>query len=775
MKKHLGHYEIVAEIGRGGMGVVYKGYEPSLARFVAIKELSPMLAHDPVVVERFLREARSMALLNDPHIIQIYAIGQEDDEPFFVMEFVDGVSVAALVKRDGRLEVDDALKIVLETARGLSTAHDRGVIHRDIKPANLMINQRGQVKIADFGIALANHDMSAKLTFAGDVVGTAAYLSPEVMQGNPVDPRSEVYSVGVVLFEMLSGRTPFSDSNVYKLMHDVVETPAPDVREFVPEIDADIVAIVARMLAKDPAERYQSMHELIADLKKHPLITHGGPIKVSIPAPSEMPPPVALSMPMTPGVARRMTPPPPDMGRRQSAITPLITSVLTPAAAVPAVSSDRQQAFTPPPAGPTEPVAPGASAAPVVASKSRWPLLVMALLMFLAGATWALRGELMGLFGAARTESPVTTTSTPAGSKSVSSPGTSSATAGSKPAKLSDAEIAAARKARVTAYLDATIVAVLGLLITGFWFGVHRRKKGESEAGIHSLANMKWRDCIGLVLEVLGRDGYKEPPGSKPLGDGGTEFLLLRGSERVLLGFKLGTAYRLSESNVRDFASGLEMQGATTGILLTLGSAEGSARVVAKSLGIQLLDGATIWPKVRQYVSPNILDHVRLQVAAQTRKGLWIGSVVSILLGLTTFLVVGRSSPADMDSATAATAPAPTQPAAPAPAQMSAATIKQNRAAAQAIADVAKLTDEQRTERRAKASKEVNAIAQVSHAVWPTQSTLQVDLKDSDGKDTNLITEVCSILTQYEELRLTRLQIDPPPGSTASVRWGQCQ
>ncbi|MFA6987231.1 MAG: serine/threonine-protein kinase, partial [Arenimonas sp.] len=282
MKTHLGHYEIVAELGRGGMGVVYKGYEPSLARYVAIKELSPSLAHDAAVVERFLREARSMAMLNDPHIIQIYSIGQENEQPFFVMEFVDGISVAGLIVRDHRLQSGDALKIVEQTAHGLATAHDRGVIHRDVKPANLILSQRGQVKIADFGIALANSDMNAKLTSAGEVVGTPGYLSPEILLGNPVDQRSDLYALGVVLFEMLTGRTPFSDASVYKLMLSVVESEVPDVREINSEIDPGVAAILGKMLLKDPAKRYQSMRELIADLEKHPLIARGGPIKLKL-------------------------------------------------------------------------------------------------------------------------------------------------------------------------------------------------------------------------------------------------------------------------------------------------------------------------------------------------------------------------------------------------------------------------------------------------------------------------------------------------------------
>ena len=287
MKTRLGHYEIIAELGRGGMGVVYKGYEPSLARYVAIKELSPALAHDEVVVERFLREARSMAKLNDPHIIQIYSIGQEDGQPFFVMEFVDGASIADLIKREGHLQASDALKIVQQTAQGLLTAHSYGVIHRDIKPANMILSQRGQVKIADFGIALANHDLQqTKLTSQGAFVGTPGYLAPEALLGKQVDQRSDVYALGVVLFEMLTGRKPFTNSGVYQLMLDSVQTEVPDVREFNAGIEQGVAEIVAKMLHKDPAERHQSMDELLADLAKNPLVARGGPLQIKASAPA---------------------------------------------------------------------------------------------------------------------------------------------------------------------------------------------------------------------------------------------------------------------------------------------------------------------------------------------------------------------------------------------------------------------------------------------------------------------------------------------------------
>ncbi len=280
MKTHLGHYEIVAELGRGGMGVVYKGFEPALNRFVAIKELSPSLAHDPQLVERFLREARSMAALNDPHIIQIYFIGQENGQPFFVMEFVEGDSLSGLLKREGRLQPEVALKILHQTAQGLATAHDAGVIHRDIKPGNLMLSTRGQVKIADFGIALATQDLSKKLTSTGEFVGTPGYLSPEVCLGKPVDQRSDVFSLGIVLFEMLSGKTPFSDESPLGLMLEVVKAEIPDVRQLNEAVDPQAAAILAKMLAKDPADRFQNCHDLAAALQAHPLVAQTGALRL---------------------------------------------------------------------------------------------------------------------------------------------------------------------------------------------------------------------------------------------------------------------------------------------------------------------------------------------------------------------------------------------------------------------------------------------------------------------------------------------------------------
>ena len=280
MKQQLGHYDIVAELGRGGMGVVYKGYETSLNRYVAIKVLAESLAHDESVKERFLREARSMAALNDPHIIQIYFIGDDAGQTYFVMEFVDGESLGSLLKHAGKLKPEQAAKIIYQTAQGLATAHDKGVIHRDIKPGNLMITSRGSVKIADFGIALKTQDFSKKLTSTGEFVGTPGYLSPEVCLGKPVDQRSDIFSLGIVLFECLAGRMPFTDESPLGLMLEVVKAEIPDVRSLNADVDPELSRMLGKMIAKEPAERYQSCQELVDDLAKYPLVAKGGPITV---------------------------------------------------------------------------------------------------------------------------------------------------------------------------------------------------------------------------------------------------------------------------------------------------------------------------------------------------------------------------------------------------------------------------------------------------------------------------------------------------------------
>lgn len=267
MDKKFGHYEIISELGRGGMGVVYKAHEQSLSRYVAIKVLSEALSSDEVVVERFIREARAVASLNHPNVIQVYYAGNEGGQPFFAMEYVKGHSLSKVIRNEAPFSPFKAIGYVLQSARGLAAAHDKGIVHRDIKPANLMITQEGVIKVADFGIAHAD-DMGSKLTNTGEFVGTPGYLSPEVCTGEEVDLRSDIFALGVVFYEMLTGQTPFQDESPLGMMLEVVKSEVPDVRLLNPDVDALSIEILSKMLEKDPTQRYQNCHELIADIEK---------------------------------------------------------------------------------------------------------------------------------------------------------------------------------------------------------------------------------------------------------------------------------------------------------------------------------------------------------------------------------------------------------------------------------------------------------------------------------------------------------------------------
>jgi serine/threonine-protein kinase len=389
MKTHLGHYEIVEELGRGGMGVVYKGYEPALGRYVAIKELSPSLAHDANLVERFLREARSMAALNDPHIIQVYFIGTDEatGQPFFAMEFVEGDSLSGLLKREGRLSVENALKVMHQTALGLATAHDKGVIHRDIKPGNLMLTPRGNVKIADFGIALATQDFAKKLTSTGEFVGTPGYLSPEVCMGKVVDQRSDIFSLGIVLFEMLTGRVPFTEESPLGLMLEVVKAEFPDIRELNGEVDTQAAEILSRMVAKEPADRYQDCHALAEALQAHPLVARGGTVRLNIPAPA-MVGATVVGVPTPASQKQRVATPPPVVPRSGTgAAQPMPPSAIAGGASAP----PRAPAPAPP-----RPSALERSREPANGSGAKIALAIAAALVLLVGGVaFAMKSTLM--------------------------------------------------------------------------------------------------------------------------------------------------------------------------------------------------------------------------------------------------------------------------------------------------------------------------------------------------------------------------------------------
>src|SRR5438874_2902420 len=249
-------YEIQREVAQGGMAEVYLAHDQLLNRPVAMKALFPEYAREPSFVERFRREAQAAANLNHPNIVAIYDWGQEDGTYFIVMEYVEGRVLRDLIRSEAPLDLNQAAEITAEIASALAFAHRNGVVHRDVKPGNVLLTRFGNVKVTDFGIARAG--TSDGLTQTGSVMGTATYFSPEQAQGLPVDGRSDVYSLGVVLYEMLTGVVPFTgDSPVAVAYKHVREEPlAPSQRN--PEVPPDLEKIILAALAKDPDHRYQS-------------------------------------------------------------------------------------------------------------------------------------------------------------------------------------------------------------------------------------------------------------------------------------------------------------------------------------------------------------------------------------------------------------------------------------------------------------------------------------------------------------------------------------
>lgn len=340
----------------------------------------------------------------------------------------------------------------------------------------------------------------------------------------------------------------------------------------------------------------------------------------------------------------------------------------------------------------------------------------------------------------------------------------------------------------------ALVVTVIAFVASAWWFGVHRRRKAETNEGISALAGMKWRECAGLVLQALGEKGYVEAPSSRQPGDGGTEFLLVKGDERCLLSYKHGTAYRLGEANVRDFANAVQLQGATSGILVTLGTAEAFARDIARRYGVELIDGRSLWPQVEPFAPAALIEEIRAHAAQKNVHGQRIGAIASVALGLLVFAVGTMMQP----DAPAAAGPELASPAAPATvpsgtdAAPASATAEQPVAAAarpefqdeasraanaalEELKEVAKLTDQERTQRRLVAASRIADLDAANNALWSTQSTLVISLVNGDGIDSGIVNEACTILTEYEELRYTRLQLEPPADAGVPVRWRQCQ
>jgi eukaryotic-like serine/threonine-protein kinase len=264
-----GRYELHRRLGRGGMAEVFLARDQLLDRPVAVKVLFPEFATDPSFVERFRREATAAANLNHPNIVGVYDWGEADSTYFIVMEYVDGRTLAEILRTEGPLHPDRVADVGADVAAALGFAHRNGVVHRDVKPGNVIVTSTGLVKVADFGIARAITASSEDdLTQVGQVMGTAAYFSPEQARGENVDPRSDIYSLGVVLYELATGQPPFSgDSPVAIAYKHVHESPVPPRHHDV-DLPQPLEAIILKTLAKNPANRYPSAEDLRADLRR---------------------------------------------------------------------------------------------------------------------------------------------------------------------------------------------------------------------------------------------------------------------------------------------------------------------------------------------------------------------------------------------------------------------------------------------------------------------------------------------------------------------------
>jgi len=276
--QQLKHYRLLAELGAGGMATVYQAQDTRTGRAVAIKVLDTRLARDPVYLERFRREAATARKLSSPHIVKVLDYGAAGETHFLVMEYVAGVTLQQYLQTHGALPVGQAVDIAAQVSEALVVAHRHGIVHRDIKPQNIMLTADGTAQVTDFGIARV--EGAGTITLTGAFIGTLHYVSPEQAQGYRVDIRSDIYSLGVVLYQMLTGVAPFQADTPWVLMHQHVETPPMPVRQLRADVPPAVEALVLRCLAKQPDARYQTPGELLQALRTLPTATQRLPMGV---------------------------------------------------------------------------------------------------------------------------------------------------------------------------------------------------------------------------------------------------------------------------------------------------------------------------------------------------------------------------------------------------------------------------------------------------------------------------------------------------------------
>ena len=260
----IGPYEVRRLLGQGGMGAVYLAADRALDRMVAIKMLPPQLSDEPEIVARFQREARAIARLRHPNLMHIYTVGEHEGRPYFAMEYVKGSTLSSLIAKLGHIPPPQAAHVAAEVLSALDKVHQAGIVHRDIKAGNIMIDEDGRAILMDFG--LARQEQDSRLTADHTILGTPNYMSPEQAKGERLDARTDIYSLGVVLYEMLTGAPPFKGKTSFEILRQHIESSVPPPSEIQPDVPEAFDVVVARAVAKSSADRYQDVRQMAADL-----------------------------------------------------------------------------------------------------------------------------------------------------------------------------------------------------------------------------------------------------------------------------------------------------------------------------------------------------------------------------------------------------------------------------------------------------------------------------------------------------------------------------